>query len=108
MGHTKRHDAEHFFHVHARNGSSCDDTDGCVTANRKIIGTYIHGLFENSAVTRHWLNGIELPNIKTAELDGLQAKDKEYDLLAEYFETYIDTNSIMDLTAGNIDLSEKS
>ncbi|MGD8262439.1 MAG: cobyric acid synthase [Desulfobacterales bacterium] len=108
MGHTKRHDAEHFFHVHARNGSSCDDTDGCVTANRKIMGTYIHGLFENSAVTRHWLNGIGLPNIKTADLDGLQAKDKEYDLLAEYFETYIDTNSIMDLTAGNIDLSEKS
>ena len=102
MGHTQRHGAEHFFQVHARNGSPCDDTDGCVTADRKIMGTYIHGLFENSAVITHWLNSIGLPNIRTAELDGLQAKDKEYDLLAEYFETHIDTHSIMDLTTGTL------
>jgi len=95
MGQTKRHDGESFFKVNSRNNIACEDTDGCVTPDRKIMGTYIHGLFENPAIARLWLNSIGLTEVQTAELEGLDAKDKEYDLLAEYFASHIDVRGIL-------------
>jgi adenosylcobyric acid synthase len=95
MGQTRRHGGQPLYRVVERNNTPCDDADGCVTPDFRIMGTYIHGLFENPKITRLWFNSIGLPDIKTAELEGLEAKDKEYDRLAEYFESYIDTNSIM-------------
>jgi adenosylcobyric acid synthase len=59
------------------------------------MGTYIHGLFETPALTRLWLNSIGLADVETSDLEGLEAKDKEYDLLAEYFETHIDVKKIV-------------
>jgi adenosylcobyric acid synthase len=61
------------------------------------MGTYIHGIFENPQITARWFDSIGLPDIKTSELEGLEARDKEYDLLAEYFEEHIDVKSIMDM-----------
>jgi len=59
------------------------------------MGTYIHGLFENPTVTRWWLNTIGLPDVETATLEGLAAKDKEYDLLVEHFESHIDVEGLV-------------
>jgi len=95
MGQTTRHGAEPYFKVDERNSVSCADTDGCVTPDRRIVGTYIHGLFENPAITRLWLRGIGLPDIEVSELEGPESKDREYDLLAEYFESHIDVDGIM-------------
>jgi adenosylcobyric acid synthase len=100
MGQTRRHDGEPCFQVLERNGIPCDDDDGCVTPDFRIMGTYIHGLFENSAIIRLWLNIIGLPNIEISEFEGLAAKDREYDRLAEYFEAHIDTKGIMGLIEG--------
>jgi adenosylcobyric acid synthase len=102
MGQTKRHGGDPWFTVVERNGIACEDADGCVSTDNKIMGTYIHGLFENLTVTRLWLNTIGLPDIKTSTLEGLEAKDREYDLLAEYFESHIDMNSINGLVPGII------
>jgi len=101
MGQTKRHGGDPLFTVVERNRIACEDADGCVSANNKIMGTYIHGLFENLAVTRLWLNTIGLPDVETSTLEGLEAKDREYDLLAEYFEIHIDMNSISGLVPEN-------
>ena len=98
MGQTKRHGGDPLFKVVERNGIACDDADGCVSANNKIMGTYIHGLFENPTVTRLWLDTIGLPDVETASLEGLEAKDKEYDLLAEYFESHIDVTGLVKTT----------
>jgi adenosylcobyric acid synthase len=95
MGQTKRHDGEPFFKVRQRNNIPCEDTDGCVTPDRRIMGTYIHGLFENPTIARLWLNSIGLARIQTSELEGVEAKDREYDLLAEYFESHIDVAGIV-------------
>jgi adenosylcobyric acid synthase len=64
------------------------------------MGTYIHGLFENPTITRLWLNSIGLTDVETSEFDGLEAKDREYDLLAEYFETHIDVKEILATVQG--------
>jgi adenosylcobyric acid synthase len=101
MGQTKRHEGEPFFKVVERNGVACEDADGCVSADNKIMGTYIHGLFENPTITRLWLNSVGLVDVETSELEGLEAKDKEYDLLAEYFETHIDVKNIVATTQGS-------
>ena len=101
MGQTKRYGGDPLFKVVERNGIACEDADGCVSADRKIMGTYIHGLFENPTVTRWWLNTIGLPDVETATLEGLEAKDKEYDLLAEHFESHIDVEGLVNTTLGS-------
>ena len=101
MGQTKRHGGDPLFKVVERNGVACEDTDGCVSADNKIMGTYIHGLFENPTITRLWLNNIGLADVETSELEGSAAKDKEYDLLAEYFETHIDVKEIVATVQGS-------
>jgi adenosylcobyric acid synthase len=95
MGQTQRHGGNSLFKVVERNSIACEDADGCVSPDHKIMGTYIHGLFENPTVTRLWLNNIGLPDVEISTLEGLEAKDKEYDLLAEYFESHIDVRGIV-------------
>ena len=94
MGQTKRHAGQPLFKVRERNSISCEDTDGCITRESRIMGTYIHGLFENPTITGLWLKSIGLGKVRISELEGLEAKDKEYELLAEHFENYIDIESL--------------
>ena len=101
MGQTRRHDGHPFFKVLERNGIACEDADGCVTPDLKIMGTYIHGLFENPTLTRLWLNSIGLADVETSQLEGLEAKDREYDLLAEYFENHIDVKRLVTAVLGS-------
>ena len=54
-------------------------------------------IFGFSKITSRWLSSIDLPNIRTSELEGFDARDREYDLLAEYFEEHIDTEAIIKL-----------
>ena len=98
MGQTDRKGGGHLFEVIERNGVPTKDTDGCVTADLKHMGTYIHGLFENPDVTRFWLQHIGLKHIDVSDLGGLDARNKEYDRLAEYFEKYIDVDSLIAAT----------
>jgi adenosylcobyric acid synthase len=97
MGQTIRLDGDPLFRVQSRNSQATIDDDGCVVKNSRIMGTYIHGIFENPKITSRWLSSIGLPDIKTSELEGFDARDKEYDLLAEHFQKYIDTEAINEL-----------
>ena len=99
MGQTRRLDGAPLFRVQSRNNLKTSDDDGCVVNNFRVMGTYIHGIFENPKITSRWLNSIDLPDIKTSELEGFEARDREYDLLAEYFAEHIDVESIIDILA---------
>jgi adenosylcobyric acid synthase len=61
------------------------------------MGTYIHGLFDNPAIMQFWLDQIGLKDIKISQLEGLEARNREYDLLADHFEKHIDVAAIMKL-----------
>jgi adenosylcobyric acid synthase len=102
MGQTRRLDGAPLFRVQSRNNLKTSDDDGCAVNNFRVMGTYIHGIFENPKITSRWLNSIDLPDIKTSELEGFEARDREYDLLAEYFAEHIDVESIMDILGLNI------
>lgn len=97
MGHTRRMGGDPLFRVESRNRMPIRDDDGCAVMDFRIMGTYIHGIFENPQITSRWLDSIGLPGIKTAELSGFDARDNEYELLAEHFEAHIDVKSIMDI-----------
>ena len=97
MGQTHRSGGTPLFEVGERNSSPTRDDDGCVSPDFKRMGTYIHGIFDNSAITQLWLQHIGLPEIEVSELEGLEARNREYDLLAEHFARHVDMKSIMKL-----------
>ena len=97
MGQTNRTGGIPLFAVTQRNHKPCRDEDGCVTGDAKILGTYIHGLFDNPEILESWLNHIGLHDIDVPAAGGIQARNRQYDLLAEHFEKYIDAQSIVKL-----------
>lgn len=102
MGQTRRKSGESLFQIISRNLVPTSGEDGCITEDARIIGTYIHGIFDNPEIAALWLTSIDLANIKTADFEGLDARDKEYDLLARYFETHMDMKSISEAINLNI------
>ena len=94
MGQTTRHDGEPMFQVLARNGESCNDDDGCIAHDRRVMGTYVHGLFDAPKITKRWLDSIGMTHVEVSTLHGPAARDRDYDLLAAHFEKFIDTQAI--------------
>jgi adenosylcobyric acid synthase len=99
MGQTRRNGGMPLFQVHERNQTPVQDDDGCVSSDSKSMGTYIHGIFDNPAVTRFWLQHIDLRDIEVSQLEGLEARNQEYDLLAEHFKKHIDVKAIRKLVS---------
>ena len=96
MGQTEIKNGDFMFQVLERNGLSCKSKDGCILDDLHIMGTYMHGLFDNPGITKRWLETIGLGNIEVSKTHGPIARNKEYDLLAEHFEKYIDTKGIIE------------
>ena len=79
------------------------DADGAVSADGMVIGTYLHGLFQNESAIRALVGflyrrkGLEPP----AEQEGSTAiagsAGDPYDALADLFEAHIDMAKIMPL-----------
>jgi len=94
MGQTKRLAGRPLFCVTERNNTPIEAEDGCVVNDSRIMGGYIHGLFDTPAIIRRWLDTIGLKDVKIPETEGLAARDKQYDLLAAHFEKHINTDFI--------------
>ena len=97
MGQTTREQGSPLFSVIERNNVACKDDDGCVSPDSRIMGTYIHGLFDNPPVIKCWLEHIDIKGIDLSDVGGIEARDKEYDLLADHFERHIDIQAIDNL-----------
>jgi adenosylcobyric acid synthase len=95
MGQTRRKGGLPLFEVEARNSRPISDEDGCVSTESNSMGTYIHGIFDNPTVIQFWLDHIGLKDIKTSRLGGIEARNREYDLLAEHFERHVDVEGIL-------------
>ena len=104
MGQTENKNGDYMFQVLQRNNVSCRYEDGCVVDGSRIMGTYMHGLFDNPDITKRWLKTIGLGNIEVSKTHGFAAKNKEYDLLAEHFGKYIDTERIIESLSSGVSL----
>jgi adenosylcobyric acid synthase len=94
MGQTNRTDGRPMFKLISQNRMAFDGDDGCVASSGRVMGTYVHGLFDTPAITRRWLDAIGLENIPVSDLHGPASRDKDYDLLADHFRKNIDTGEI--------------
>jgi adenosylcobyric acid synthase len=84
MGQTRRQDGRPLFQIQARNQKTCREDDGCASDGGRILGTYLHGLFDAPGITRRWLAGIGLDHVNVSDAHGPMARDQAYDALAEH------------------------
>ena len=91
MGETQQTSGTPLLDISSRNNFPCVDTDGCLSEDGRVAGTYIHGFFDTPEILSKWLALIGLPI--TGE-DSFSLKDKDYCLLKEHFEAHIDTSQL--------------
>ena len=94
MGRTEPPQGQSLVAVQRRNGVACTDTDGCTSRDGRVIGSYMHGLFDTPAITRHWLSSIGLGDVAVDQLHGPAARDQAYEQLAEHAARHLDINAI--------------
>ncbi len=99
MGVTKRFGGNLLFNIYERNHTPCNGEDGCISHDSKLMGTYLHGMFDSPAITRKWLNTIGLEHIAVPNENRFKTKNHIYDLLTSHFERHMDMDAIMDLIA---------
>jgi len=94
MGQTRLNAGASLLDIRSRNSLSCTDTDGCITKNGRVMGTYIHGFFDSPQILSKWLRIIGV-KINHPGDDLFNSKEQDYCLLKEHFETHIDTSDLL-------------
>ena len=78
--------------------STVSKNDGCVNESGNVIGTYIHGIFDNIEFTRTILNNVRkikgLDSIESEIKSFSEFKEKEYNRLADIVRENVDMDKI--------------
>lgn len=86
-----------------RLGSAVSDTDGAVSPDGRVFGSYIHGIFDNMTFTRAYINAIRhsmgLSERQEENLDFKSFKEGEYNKLADLMEAHLDMKAIEEILA---------
>jgi adenosylcobyric acid synthase len=97
MGETQRLGGRPLFSIFERNLEPYQTEDGCEMNDSRLMGTYMHGMFDIPEITKKWLNTIGLDHIDVPDSNRFEDKEKAYGLLAAHFENHMDTDAILDL-----------
>ncbi len=97
MGRTHIGNHSPWLQVIEQNGSVVDFGDGCISDDGRVLGTYMHGLFDAPEVLARWLDHIGLPGLPVPDAHGVFARDAQYDLLARHFERHADVKRLLAL-----------
>ncbi len=96
--------AKPIFEIFERSGKRVNIKDGTKNRDRRVWGTYIHGVFDNDNFRAAFLNNIrKSKQLPERGLSNLFDKEKEYDKLASLVRKSVDMKkiySIMGLKAG--------
>ncbi|MFO7753664.1 MAG: cobyric acid synthase [Desulfobacteraceae bacterium] len=95
MGETRCGEPTPFLMVHQPDGAGSARGDGCVSADGRVAGTYIHGLFDTPAVLEKWLAGIGIDNVEIPAKDAGSKKDDNYIQLKKHFESNVDMKKLL-------------
>ncbi len=101
MGRTERHKGTPLFRVHEFNAIVQDEFDGCISQNGKVMGTYMHGLFDSPDILSKWLFQVGIKDVMVSESHGFIARNAQYDMLAEHFKKHINTGDLISLLKQN-------
>jgi adenosylcobyric acid synthase len=91
MGRTQS--ANTWLEVTTRNSQPCDAEDGCIGADGRIWGCYLHGLFANAPLRRAWLASLS-PGDGAETTDTPESLDKALDRLADAVESALDMRQL--------------
>lgn len=98
MGRTENHERQHFVHLISANGKTISRNDGAVSSDKLVIGTYLHGVFDNSIWRRKLLNQVReakgLSPINEAAMPYNEYKNQQYNKLADLIRENIDLDKI--------------
>ena len=91
--------------LEARNGQRVDGTDGHRSADGRVWGTYLHGLFDEADFRHAFLRDLR-PDLADALGDATAEtiaafRDRQYDLLAEHFVEHMDMELLYDIVEGH-------
>lgn len=95
MGQTRSEQGTSLFHVTEQNSRACDFAEGCVSADNRVMGTYMHGLFDRPQILEKWLAHVGIHGVRVSGLQGPAARDLQYNLLAQHFEAHADIAALM-------------
>ncbi|MFP4390857.1 MAG: cobyric acid synthase [Desulfococcaceae bacterium] len=96
MGRTERSAGDPLFEVVEQNAHPVQDSDGSAARDGRVLGAYIHGLFDAPEITRRWLSAIGLGHLEVADIHGPLARDREYNRLADHFRKHVDVEAILE------------
>jgi adenosylcobyric acid synthase len=81
-----------WLHINTRNGLACEISDGTMSADGRIWGCYLHGLFGNAGFRHAWLTSLGwTPEYRPQATDQLE---KSLNDLADEVEAAVDMSEI--------------
>jgi adenosylcobyric acid synthase len=93
MGRTNS--ASTWLNISMRNGMPCEISDGSITADGKIWGCYLHGLFGNTAFRHAWLGSLGwIPKGQSLASQAVDPLEKSLDYLADEADAAIDIRKV--------------
>ena len=84
-----------FFRIVERGGKRVDHLDGVADAERKVFGTYIHGVFESDSFRSTFLEALGLESSRISYRD---LKERMLDELADTIEKSLDLERLLKLS----------
>jgi len=87
-----------FLRLTERSGAAIDEPDGAVSPDGRVIGTYLHGLFDAPPATRRFLQQLR-PDLDFAAQEGSHDawRQQQYDRLAEHLRGCLDLPALFAL-----------
>ncbi len=80
--------------ISSRNRNPVDDTDGAVSPDGIIAGSYFHGLFDFPDFRNRFIQLLD-PSYPEEDTEAAaDFKERQYDLLADHFEKYLDMDRL--------------
>ncbi|MCL2896841.1 cobyric acid synthase [Brenneria tiliae] len=97
--------ARPFARLTLSNGRSVDYSDGAVNEDGSVIGSYLHGLFDNGEFTRTLLDALRrrkgIAPFAGEAFDYARHKQRQFDILAAAMREHIDIEAIYGFMAAN-------
>ena len=75
-------------------GEDCFD-DGALSEDNQVMGTDLHGLFDETAMLRHWLHWAGLPHVEA--FDYHVFRDAQIDRIADVVEAEMPLDDLLQL-----------
>ncbi len=94
MGLTQLFSGSPFLNITSRNSIPCDEAEGCISEDKRVTGTYIHGFFDTPGISSKWFSMIGLTELVTEKESMAERKEKDYDLLKVHFESHVDLGTL--------------